>query len=238
VLGCKGRGFGVGGFVGESGTSGFNSRLSKAVIDKLNYVTYCNDMRVQSNTTMPGRPRDQMVKASILVATIGIIDDEGPAGLSVDAIAKRAGTSRPTLYRWWRSKGEILLDALLEVTSEQVSYGQQAKLIDDLKLHARDYVTLLVGRYGAAYRAVFAEGLADAEFMALVRIRLIGPRRACTKGRLEAAIKANELPADTDLEALIDALYAPFLYRLILGHQPLSSEFSDTHIEHTIKGYI
>lgn len=195
-------------------------------------------MVLQSNIATPGRPRDQMVRASILVAAIAIIDDEGPAGLSVDAIAKRAGTSRPTLYRWWRSKGEILLDALLEVTSEQVSYGQHATLIDDLKRHGRDYVALLAGPYGAAYRAVFAEGLADTKFMALVRNRLIGPRRTGTKERLRAAIKVNELPADTDLEALIDALYAPFLYRLILGHQPLSSEFSDTHIEHTMKGYL
>ena len=195
-------------------------------------------METQSNLPTPGRPRDQMVKASILGAAIGIIDDEGPAGFSIDAIAKRAGTSRPTLYRWWRSKGEILLDALLEVTSEQVSYGQHATLIDDLKRHGRDYAALLAGPYGAAYRAVFAEGLADTQFMALVRNRLIGPRRASTKERLKAAITANELPADTDLEALIDALYAPFLYRLILGHQPLTSEFSDTHIEHTMKGYI
>jgi AcrR family transcriptional regulator len=195
-------------------------------------------MEVQSYTPTPGRPRDQMVKASILAAAIAIIDEEGPAGLSVDAIAKRAGTSRPTLYRWWRSKGEILLDALLDVTSEQVSYDHHISLIDDLKFHGRDYVALLSGPYGAAYRAVFTDGLADAPFMALVRTRLIGPRRNVTKTRLEAAIMANELPCDTDLEALIDALYAPFLYRLILGHQPLSSEFSDTHIEHTMKGYI
>jgi AcrR family transcriptional regulator len=195
-------------------------------------------MEGQSTTPTPGRPRDQMVKASILVAAIGIIDDEGPAGFSIDAIAKRAGTSRPTLYRWWRSKGEILLDALLEVTGEQVSYGQHATLIDDLERHGRDYVALLAGPYGAAYRAVFAEGLVDTEFMTLVRRRLIGPRRAITKGRLDAAITANELPADTDVEALIDALYAPFLYRLILGHQPLTPEFSDTHIEHIMKGYI
>lgn len=195
-------------------------------------------MSSQANILTSGRPRDQTVKASILAAAISIIDDEGPVGLSVDAIAKRAGTSRPTLYRWWRSKGEILLDALLDVTSEQVSYDQNARLNDDLKRHARDYIALLGGPYGAAYRAIFAEGLTDAQFMALVRSRLIGPRRSVTKDRLEAAITANELPADIDLEALIDALYAPFLYRLILGHQSLTPEFSDTHVEHIMRGYI
>ncbi len=193
-------------------------------------------MRLHPSPASIGRPRDEAVKAAILRAAIAIIDKDGLSALSIDAIAKRAGTSRPTLYRWWGSKGEILLDALLAVTSGQVSYGRQKSLTVDLKHHALEYVALLTGPYGAAYRAIFAEGLADEPFMALVRQRLIGPRRAITKARLEAAIAAKELPARINLEALIDALYAPFLYRLILGHQPLTPEFANTHIELIMKG--
>ncbi len=185
-----------------------------------------------------GRPRDESVQSAILNAALDIVREHGLAALSLDAIAKYAGTSRPTLYRWWQSKGEILLDAMLEATNRTVTYKQSGVLLNDLRQHARDYVVLLTGPYGAAYRAVFAEGLANDEFMKLVRTRLIAPRRAATQARLMQAIYAGELPRKVDIERLIDALYAPFLYRLILAHQPLNSKYADAHIEHILKGFL
>ena len=183
-----------------------------------------------------GRPRDESTRSAILHAALDIVREQGLTALSLDAIAKHAGTSRPTLYRWWKSKGEILLDALLEVTNRTVIYKQSGMLLNDLKQHARDYVALLTGPYGAAYRAVFADGLENDEFMELVRTRLIAPRRAVTYERLMRAVQTNELPRSLDLERLIDALYAPFLYRLILEHQPLTPKYADAHIEHTLRG--
>ncbi len=193
---------------------------------------------MNKNSDLPsprGRPRDESAKSAILNAALDIVRELGPAALTLDAIAKCSGTSRPTLYRWWSSTGEILLDAVLEATNRAVTYKLNGVLLDDLKQHARDYVSLLTGPYGAAYRAVFFEGLANDEFMELVRTRLIAPRRAITHARLRQAIHAGELPRNIDLEALIDALYAPFLYRLILEHQPLTSKYADAHIAHILK---
>jgi AcrR family transcriptional regulator len=194
-------------------------------------------MKTTSNLpTARGRPRDEGAQSAILNAALDIVREQGPAALTLDAIAKYSGTSRPTLYRWWPSKGTILLDAVLEATNRAVTYKQSGVFLNDLRQHARDYVALLTGPYGAAYRAVFAEGLANNEFMQQVRTRLIGPRRAMTHKRLIQAVEAGELRGDTDLEGLIDALYGPILYRLILQHQPLTFKYTDAHINHVLKG--
>jgi AcrR family transcriptional regulator len=193
---------------------------------------------VASSIISRGRPRDQDAQKAVLDAAIEIILELGAVGLTFDAIARRAGTSRPTLYRWWSSTGEILLDALLEVTKRKVAYAHGGSLVDDLKRHAQEYVVLLTGPYGAAYRAIFSQGLADDDFMKLVRDKLIAPRRQLTRERLFKAINSGELPEATDLDALIDALYAPFLYRLFLGHQKLTATYAKNHVRYVMKAAV
>lgn len=182
------------------------------------------------NTDVPdaatrGRPRDDILRTAILDAAVEIASKTGFAELSIDAIAKRAGASRPTLYRWWPTKGAILLEALLSRTRAAANYGQSDDLVEDLLQHARAYARLLNGGDGALYRTVFAEGLRDPAFMTDVRTQLIEPRRAVTRSRLNLAVERGEISQATDLEALTDALYAPFIYRLILGHHRIDSAF-------------
>lgn len=117
-----------------------------------------------------------------------LLEDSGYSALTLDAIAKAAIVSRPTLYRWWDHKAEIVLEALLAATEDAVAYGTSRNLISDLKSHAREYADLLCGPLGSAYRAIFAEGLADASFMAKVRQQLIAPRRGLTKIILQEAV--------------------------------------------------
>jgi AcrR family transcriptional regulator len=190
----------------------------------------------EGKPSVRGRPRDAAARDAVLSATLRIISTRGIGSLSLESISRGSKVSRPTLYRWWPSKGEILLEALLNVTEQVARYGHSDNLAEDLRQHAYEYVALLTGPYGDAYRAIFAEGMANEEFMERIRTILINPRRDVTKARLQDAISMGELKADTDLEMLIDALYAPFLYRLLLQHQRLDRTFADTLISQILKG--
>jgi AcrR family transcriptional regulator len=63
-------------------------------------------------TTELGRPRDSRIDDAVLRATVELIGDAGYADLSVDAIAKRAGTSKPAVYRRWPSKAHLVHEAV------------------------------------------------------------------------------------------------------------------------------
>jgi AcrR family transcriptional regulator len=207
-------------------------------IEKLTAVLFTlHNVNMTSQQPNPrGRPRDSHAREAVLDATLHIVSTHGISALSLETISRQAQVSRPTLYRWWSSKGEILLEALLKVTAQTVAYGHSNNLAEDLRQHAYEYVALLTGPYGNAYRAVFAEGLASPEFLVLIRSELINPRRDMTKKRLLAAVAASQLRADTDLDVLTDALYAPFFYRLLLQHQTLDRAFADTLISQILKG--
>lgn len=63
-------------------------------------------------TTDFGRPRDPRIVGAVLEATVEMLGESGYAELSVDAIARRAGTSKPAIYRRWPSKAHLVHEAV------------------------------------------------------------------------------------------------------------------------------
>jgi len=59
----------------------------------------------------PGRPRDQRIDEAVLRATRELLLEVGWAGLSLAAVAERAGTTRPALYRRWPSLAHLVHEA-------------------------------------------------------------------------------------------------------------------------------
>jgi AcrR family transcriptional regulator len=59
----------------------------------------------------PGRPRDTRIDEAVLAATRELLLELGWAGLSLTAIADRAGTTRPALYRRWPSLAHLVHEA-------------------------------------------------------------------------------------------------------------------------------
>ncbi|MEV3902211.1 TetR/AcrR family transcriptional regulator [Mycobacterium sp. NPDC050551] len=62
-------------------------------------------------TTDLGRPRNPRIDSAVLDATVDLLGRTGYAALSVDAIARRAGTSKPAIYRRWPSKAHLVHEA-------------------------------------------------------------------------------------------------------------------------------
>src|ERR1044072_9448341 len=63
-----------------------------------------------------GRPRDPRIDSAVLDATSELLSETDYASLSVDAIARRAGTSKPAIYRRWPSKAHLVHEAVFPVT--------------------------------------------------------------------------------------------------------------------------
>ncbi|MDO0977108.1 TetR/AcrR family transcriptional regulator [Mycolicibacterium frederiksbergense] len=63
-------------------------------------------------TTEIGRPRNPLIDDAVLRATAELIGETGYAELTVGAIAVRAGTSKPAIYRRWSSKAALVHEAV------------------------------------------------------------------------------------------------------------------------------
>jgi AcrR family transcriptional regulator len=81
--------------------------------------------------------------------------------LSIEAIAKRAGVGKTTIYRWWPSKSAVVLDSLRVHFDASIGFPDTGSVIEDLRRQLRSLIRLLRGPAGAAVLALVAEGQHD-----------------------------------------------------------------------------
>ena len=72
-----------------------------------------------SNLSPDSPRRSQRARRAILAAALDLVEEAGYAKLSIEGIAARAGVGKQTIYRWWGSKGSVLLDALLALSEDE-----------------------------------------------------------------------------------------------------------------------
>jgi len=59
-----------------------------------------------------GRPRDPAKREAILAAAYELVLRHGYPKVTMEQIAATAGAGKQTIYRWWTTKAELVLDAL------------------------------------------------------------------------------------------------------------------------------
>jgi AcrR family transcriptional regulator len=170
----------------------------------------------------PGRPRSETARRAILTAALDELREQGYAALTIEGIAARAGAGKQTIYRWWPSKADVVLDALLDMAATKITVPDKGSLHADLTafltatFRQRGQRPILVG--------LMAQALLDPVFATAFRERFLFSRRATLRGILERAVARGEINADTDLEMLVDVVYGVLWYRLLLNHAPLSEK--------------
>lgn len=180
--------------------------------------------------TKRGRPRDAATHQAILNAANGILAEQGYRGFSIEAVASKAGVSKASIYRRWRSKGELLVDLyMLGLQVETDAPARNSAGVSAEEAFA-GYVAQTVERLGEPIWAQTLSGLAaeclgNPELAEIVRVRIVRPRREAGARILERAVRAGELPSGTDIPLLIDFVFGTVWYRLLLGHAPLDRDF-------------
>jgi AcrR family transcriptional regulator len=175
----------------------------------------------------PGRPRSEQARTAILAATLALAAEEGPRGIQMDAIAKRAGVSKETLYRWWRSKAEVVLEALADRGRATIPLPDTGALASDLRAFLRATVASADPATESLLRALAAEAAADADFADQVRDRFLAARRHDLGKLLERGVKRGEI-SRADARIAIDLVYGSLWYRLIFGIAPLDNRWANS----------
>jgi len=165
--------------------------------------------------------RSEEARTAVLEAADDLLAEHGFARLTVEAIAQRAGVAKQTIYRWWPSKTDILVEAFLTDAAEDLTPPDTGDPTADLIAHLTALATFLTeSDAGAVFRALTAEGLHDPRLAARLRAEYLSAQRARDRLPLERAVARGELPAATDLDALVDRLVGPLYYRaLVIGEE-------------------
>jgi AcrR family transcriptional regulator len=170
---------------------------------------------------MVGRKRDLDAHERLLDAAFTLVSDRATSNVSVDDIARLAQVGKQTIYRWWPTKNELILDALLARTLEQTPFPDSESAEDDFRVHLREISDMFNSPAGAVIKELIAGAQSDPELASQFLKRFWDPRRALSLARFTRAVADGQARSDIDRETVLDALYGVLWARLLLGHKPI-----------------
>ncbi|MFJ4674377.1 MULTISPECIES: TetR/AcrR family transcriptional regulator [unclassified Kitasatospora] len=164
-----------------------------------------------------GRPRSEQARAAVLHAVDDLVVELGYGAVTLKGIAERAGVSRQTVYRWWSTKAEILLEASAIDARQELDVPPHEDPAADLAAYLGALVAFLTtSDAGAAYRALVGEAQHDTAVRDLLR-------GTDPIGASAAAVIDRALPGDALAVPMPQAtalLVGPVFFWILSGREP------------------
>ena len=186
----------------------------------------------------PGRPRGEAAgsHSAILDAVHDLLLETSVRDLTMEAVAKRARVSKPTLYKWWPSKAALVFSMFHERLDRDGHMPAAATVEAVLRARMKHLVRAFNGLFGKVMAELIAEGQSDPAVLQELYDRHIGPRRAATIADIERGKASGEFASSADPELLVDAIFGPMYYRLLLRLTPLTEEYGEELIDQILQG--
>ncbi|MEU3483983.1 TetR/AcrR family transcriptional regulator [Streptomyces sp. NPDC033753] len=178
----------------------------------------------------PGRPREERVTGAVLTAVVDLVTEQGIGAVTMDAVASRAGVSKPAMYRRWPTKQDLIIAAAesrLGVLSvpDLGDFRAELRLVLTARLEAYRLPgsdRLIAGLIGAAAET----GAGRAQYAEYTE-RITGETRRI----LERGMARGDVDPDTDVRAATTLVAAPLLFRLIGEQEMPDARFVETLVE-------
>lgn len=165
-------------------------------------------------------PRVERSRRVILSAALDVLGDMGYGGLTIEAVAARAGVGKSTVYRHWcGGKVELVEDAIRSLKTA-VAWPTTGPVRDRVLNVLRQIARAMDdSTWSTCLPAIIEAAQRDPEVMAIHR-RLGAERRQLLVGLLAEGVQSGEVSPDADLAVLADCLVGPILLRRLLLQEP------------------
>jgi AcrR family transcriptional regulator len=178
-----------------------------------------------------GRPRSSASHAAIQRATLELLQESGFGSLTIEAIAARAGASKATIYRWWPNKASVAMEAFITQIVPALPFENTGHLHEDFRKHLRTMVTVLGSPLGRTLAEIIAEMQHDPDLASAFREQYVVPRRRAPREALQQAVERGELPAGSNPDIIMDALYGAIYFSLLIRTHEIDQAFVDGLID-------
>lgn len=189
-----------------------------------------------------GRPRDETITSDILEATLALISEGDSSALTIEAIARRSGVSRPSIYKRWPSLAALLLDAVLEARRQALPLGsadqpfpipETGSLAGDLEALVNLGVALFADlERGGVIQALLAEAIHSEEVARRLEETILAPDERQLRTIFQRATERGEWPlvsdgaSDQDEVLVMRALIAHAIFERYILHRPFEDELT------------
>ena len=179
-------------------------------------------------------------KRAVLDATRELLAGEGSVrSLTVEAIAARSGVAKTTIYRRWRDKWELALDAvmidMLPGFDEPVDVGDTR---EELLTFVNSVIKQLgAPLFGSAMQGLVSEIATDPDLARVYQEQVVQPRRVQLAPVIERGVARGDLRSDTEVGLAHELLVGPIFYRLLFSGAPIDRKLGRRIVETVLAGF-
>ena len=170
------------------------------------------------------RRRGEELDAAIRSAVLELLAEHGPRGVTMEAVASAARTSKPVLYRRWPDRGALLRDTLLGIATAAIPHEDTGSYRGDMLAVLRGWAALFTGPDAALLRAVIAAAAHDQELTAAFQNDVIGWRKEEMAALLSRGIARGDVRADVPVEIARELGQSVLWHRLLITGDPITDE--------------
>lgn len=175
-----------------------------------------------------GRPRSETVRRDILAAAIDLLKEESLQAITIEAIARRAGVSKATIYRWWSSKAQVVIEAFMEHHIVRTPMQHDLHPVTAIVHHWRSLAEHYSGWAGRVVAQILGEGQGNPEVLREFRQTFYNNRAGVVSEVFEQARPHLNVDEHADMHDIAQFLYAPLYARLMWGFPPINARFIKT----------
>lgn len=177
--------------------------------------------------------RAQRSQQTVLTAALGLLEESGVGGFSVEEVARRSGVAKTTIYRHWPTREALVLDACARISQEEET-PDTGTLAGDLLAHLTTIAELLASaNWSAVLPSIVDAAERDAEF-AIVHSEIQRSHAAPVHEIVRRAVTRHELPEDTDSATIAAILLGPLFYRRWFSREALDDAFINAVVRRAI----
>jgi AcrR family transcriptional regulator len=171
-----------------------------------------------------GRRRGEELDTAIRAAVLDLLATHGPGGVTMEAVAAAASTSKPVLYRRWPDSTSLLRDTLMRIATAAIPHEDAGSYREDMLAVLRGWAALFTGPEGGVLRAAIAAAAYDPELTAAFQNDVIGWRKKEMAALLERGIARGEVRADVPVEIARELGQSVLWHRLLITGDPITDE--------------
>lgn len=152
-----------------------------------------------------------------MTAAFALLVERGYGGFAIEAVAAAAGAGKTTVYRWWRNKADLAVEAFFHATTDELKLPDTGSAQEDFRRQIVGLGELLRGDRGKALAAMLGGARTDAQLARALGERWLEPRRRWGYQRMMRAAAAGELRPGVQPSAALAVLYGPLYAPLLFG---------------------
>lgn len=180
-----------------------------------------------------GRPRDAEVDAALTSTALEMLLERGYEQMSVEALVKKAGSTRPAFYRRFSGLPDLVLRLLLDRFETQLDRTfNSGSLVEDLSAVQQDQLAFFLDPLiTSALPGFLAVTRSDEVLREAFADRFLLPRRRAVAAILQRGVDRGEIAEPYDPDWICDLMTGPFLMRVQL---PASGPLDDHLVEESV----